>query len=239
MEAELYLADSYQTNCDTNIIRIEDDKIFLEKTVFYPTGGGQEHDTGWILQSGDSVEVLKVKKEQGKVVHYVKNPEKLSVGPATAEINWKRRYGLMRHHSMLHVLGSVFYKHHDSLCTGNQIYEDRARIDLTGITELSEEEINNMISEANREISKNHPISTKIVSRAEAESISGSIKTIVNLIPESVKEIRLVKIGNIDEQACGGTHVKETLEIGHIILEKTKNKGKGVTRFELYAECKG
>jgi misacylated tRNA(Ala) deacylase len=236
LDAELYLANSYQTKGETKIIRIEDNKVFLEETVFYPTGGGQEHDTGWIQQNGESVEVFKVKKEQGQVVHYVKNPEKLSVGPATAEINWQRRYGLMRHHSMLHVLGSVFYKHHDSLCTGNQIYEDRARIDLTGITELSEEEINKMISEANREIIKNHPISTRIVSRAEAESISGSIKTVVNLIPESVKEIRLVKIGNIDEQACGGTHVKETIEIGHIVLEKTKNKGKGVTRFELYAE---
>ncbi|WP_226674722.1 alanyl-tRNA editing protein [Mesobacillus jeotgali] len=238
MESELYLANSYQTKCETNIISIEDDKVFLEKTVFYPAGGGQEHDTGWIQQNGESVEVFKVKKEQGKVVHYVKNPEKLSEGPATSEINWQRRQGLMRHHSMLHVLGSVFYKHHDSLCTGNQIYENRARIDLTGITELSEEEINQMIAEANQEILANHPISTRIVPREEAESISGSIKTVVNLIPESVREIRLVKIGDIDEQACGGTHVKETQEIGRIVLEKTKNKGKGVTRFELYAENK-
>jgi misacylated tRNA(Ala) deacylase len=236
VDVELYLANSYQTKCETAIIRIEDDRVFLEETVFYPTGGGQEHDTGWIQQDGESVEVFKVKKEQGQVVHYVKNPEKLNVGPATAEINWQRRHGLMRHHSMLHVLGSVFYKHHDSLCTGNQIYEDRARIDLTGITELSEEEINRMISEANKEILANHPISTRIVPREEAESISGSIKTVVNLIPESVREIRLVKIGEIDEQACGGTHVKETQEIGSIILEKTKNKGKGVTRLELHAE---
>lgn len=236
MDAEQYLTDSYKRKCETIIIRIEDNKVFLEETIFYPTGGGQEHDTGWIQQKGESVEVFKVKKEQGQVVHYVKNPEKLCAGPAIAEINWQRRHGLMRHHSMLHVLGSVFYKHHDSLCTGNQIYEDRARIDLTGVTEISEEEINNMILEANKEIVKNHPISTRIVSRNEAESISGSIKTVVNLIPQSVKEIRLVKIGNIDEQACGGTHVKETSEIGHIVLEKTKNKGKGVTRLELYAE---
>jgi misacylated tRNA(Ala) deacylase len=236
LDAELYLANSYQTKCESNIIRVEDNKVFLDETVFYPTGGGQEHDTGWIQQNGESVEVFKVKKEQGQVVHYVKNPEKLCSGSAIAEINWQRRHGLMRHHSMLHVLGSVFYKHYDSLCTGNQIYEDRARIDLTGITELSEVEINRMISEANKEILANHPISTRILPREEAESISGSIKTVVNLIPDSVKEIRLVKIGNIDEQACGGTHVKETSEIGHIVLEKTKNKGKGVTRLELYAE---
>lgn len=79
-------------------------------------------------------------------------------------------------------------------------------------------------------------ISSRIVPREEAATISGSIKTVVNLIPESVREIRLVKIGEIDEQACGGTHVKETSEIGEIILEKTKNKGKGVTRLELSLE---
>lgn len=233
---ELYLEDSYQTKCEAIIISLEEDKVVLNQTVFYPTGGGQEHDLGWLQQGDVSVEVHKVKKENGTIVHYVKNPEKLSVGPVMAEIDWQRRKGLMRHHSMLHVLGSVFYKHYGSLCTGNQIYEDRARIDLTGITELKDEDLNQIISEANKEIEANHPISTKLVPREEAEAISGSIKTVVNLIPEFVREIRLVKIGDIDQQACGGTHVKETNEIGKITLEKTKNKGKGVTRLELHAE---
>jgi misacylated tRNA(Ala) deacylase len=233
---ELYLENSYQTKCEATIISLEDDKVVLDQTVFYPTGGGQEHDTGWLHQGDMSVEVYKVKKEQGTIVHYVKNPEKLFVGPVIAEIDWQRRYGLMRHHSMLHVLGAVFYKHYDSLCTGNQVYEDRARIDLTGISELNVEELNKMVSEANQEIAANHPISVRYVPREEAEAMSGSIKTVVNLIPETVREIRLVKIGDIDEQACGGTHVKETKEIGKIVLEKTKNKGKGITRLELHLE---
>ncbi|WP_243354797.1 alanyl-tRNA editing protein [Bacillus litorisediminis] len=236
MTRELYLLDSYQAKCEAAILSIDEDKIILDQTVFYPTGGGQEHDTGWLQQGEVRVEVHKVKKEQGEIVHYIKTPGKISVGPVRAEINWERRHGLMRHHSMLHVLGSVFYKHFGSLCTGNQIYEDRARIDLTGITELGDDELMKMIHEANIEIFHNHPITTRIVPREEAEAISGSIKTVVNLIPESVREIRLVKIGEIDEQACGGTHVKETKEIGKIILEKTKNKGKGITRLELHAE---
>lgn len=236
MTLEIFLQDSYEKTCEAEILTIGNEKVVMDKTIFYPAGGGQEHDTGWLKQGEETVEVFKVKKEQGVIVHYVKKPEKLSSGAVTAKIDWQRRHGLMRHHSMLHVLGTVFYRHYDSLCTGNQIYTDRARIDLTGITELKEEELNEMVAEANKEISTNHKISSRIVPREEASAISGSIKTVVNLIPESVRDIRLVKIGNIDEQACGGTHVKETGEIGEIILEKTKNKGRGVTRLELRLE---
>lgn len=236
MTRELYLSDSYQTRCEAQIVSIIDEKVVLDQTVFYPTGGGQEHDIGWLIQGDTTAEVLRVKKEQGEIIHYVNDSSGLSIGPVSAEIDWKRRKGLMRHHSMLHVLGSVCFKHFESLCTGNQIYQDRARIDLTNITELKTEEIKKMIEEANEEVEHNHPVSVRLVPRDVAESISGSIKTVVNLIPESVKEIRLVKIGDIDEQACGGTHVKETTEIGRMVLLKMKNKGKGVTRLELMAE---
>ena len=236
MTKELFLENSYQTSCEAVILDIENEKVILDHTIFYPTGGGQEHDIGWLQQGDETVEVVKVKKEHGAIMHYVRNPEKLSKGPVKAELDWQRRHGLMRHHSMLHVLGAVFYRHYHSLCTGNQTYMERARIDLTGITDLTAETLKEIVAEANKEILCNHKISTRIVPREEAEAISGSIKTVVNLIPETVRNIRLVKIGQIDEQACGGTHVKETREIGRIILEKSKNKGKGITRLELHLE---
>lgn len=236
MLSELFLHDSYTTKCKADVILIDNEKVVLNQTVFYPTGGGQEHDNGWLHQGIHSFEVYKVKKEHDQVVHYVKNHENLSLGSIEAEINWDRRLGLMRHHSMLHVIGAVFYKHFGSLCTGNQIYQDKARIDLTGISDLEIGEINTLIAEANREIASNHPVSISFVSRKEAATLSGAIKTVVNLIPESVNEIRLVKIGILDLQACGGTHVKETREIGRIVLEKVKNKGKGITRLELKIE---
>lgn len=150
MTKELFLENSYQTSCEAMILTIDGEKVILDQTVFYPTGGGQEHDTGWLQQGEETVEVVKVKKEQGKIVHYVSNPEKLSLGPVQAEIDWQRRHGLMRHHSMLHVLGAVFYRHYRSLCTGNQTYTDRARIDLTGITDLNAETLNEMVEEANK-----------------------------------------------------------------------------------------
>lgn len=236
MTIELYLNDSYKTTCDSRVISIEEDKIILDQTVFYPTGGGQEHDLGWLYQGSQSVRVYKVKKEHGLIYHYVESPEKLSLGPVIAEIDWQWRYGLMRHHTMLHIVASVFFKQFGSLCTGNQVYMNKSRIDLTGISELDEEAIQKLIDESNHVINTNHHVMAKVVPREKAESISYSIKTVVNLIPESVKEIRLIRIGNVDEQPCGGTHVKQTDEIGKIILEKVKKKSKGIIRLELRVE---
>ena len=233
MTRELFLEDSYLKECEAEIVAIDEDKITLSQTVFYPAGGGQESDTGILIQGGTEVEVVRVKKEGGTIFHYVREPNKLTSGPVMAKIDWERRIQLMKHHTLLHVLAAVCHQDHDSLCTGNQIYPDKARIDLTGITELSKNEIEDLVEQANREIIRNHDVTIRTLPREEAEQISGMIKTIVNLIPKAVTEIRLVKIGDIDEQACGGTHVSETLAVGQCVLDKVKNKGKGITRLEV------
>lgn len=234
MTNELFLEDSYLTICETEITAIDGDRVTLSRTVFYPGGGGQENDIGVLVQNGRETEVISVKKEGGVIVHSVKEPEKLAPGKATAKIDWERRENLMKHHTLLHIIAAVFNGEHGSLCTGNQIYPDKARIDMTGISEFSKDELDRLVAKANEEIARNHPISTRTLPRKEAEQVSGAIKTVVNLIPESVKEVRLVKIGDIDEQACGGTHVRETRDIGRFMLDKTKNKGKGVTRLEVH-----
>lgn len=141
----------------------------------------------------------------------------------------------MKHHTLLHVLAAVCHRSYNSLCTGNQVYPDKARIDLTGISDLSREAIDGLIRKANEELLENHEVTVRTVPRKDAEQLSGAIKTAVNLIPEIMQEVRLVRIGDIDEQACGGTHVKETGIIGQFTLEKMKNKGKGVTRLEVRA----
>nr|WP_106779327.1 alanyl-tRNA editing protein [Lysinibacillus timonensis] len=233
MTHELFLEDSYLTQCKAEITDIQEGKVVLNQTVFYPTGGGQEHDLGVIQQGNHAVKVTKVKKENGQIYHYVESADQLLYGPVNVEIDWERRYAFMRHHSMLHIIGAIFNRKYGSLATGNQIYADKARIDLTNIIELDPAELNETIQEANVEINKNHPIQARILPRDEAANISDYIKTVVNLVPSHVKEIRLVSIGNIDEQACGGTHVRETREIGQVVLEKTKSKGKGAMRLEL------
>lgn len=230
---ELYLEDSYLTSCTANVVKVEGDKVTLDQTVFYPTGGGQEHDIGVLKQEGSIFEVYQVKKEKGEIIHYVKNAANIKPGEIDAEIDWERRQGLMRHHTLLHVLGAVVYKKYHALCTGNKIYPERARIDFNNLHDLSEEEYQEIVNETNNIIKENHPVAIRFVSRNEAENIPGMIKTAINLLPPSVTRIRLVSIDSIDEQACGGTHVSNTGEIGEMTLLKINSKGKNNKRLEV------
>ena len=236
MTIEDYLKDSYLTESKARIVEINGDKVILDQTIFYATGGGQENDIGFLCQNNNCLEVYDVKKESGTIVHYVKNGKELVIDEVTLKINWERRYGLMRHHSCLHVIGAVVYKKYGALSTGNKIYPDRARIDFNELNDLTDTEIDEIINESNRIIEENHPITTRYINRKEAESSSGLIKTVISLLPPSVTTVRLVAIEGIDEQACGGTHVKETKEIGKMFLTKFTSKGKNNKRFEVYAE---
>ncbi|GED12407.1 alanyl-tRNA editing protein [Aneurinibacillus migulanus] len=230
---ELYVNDSYVTTCEAHIIKIEGEKVILDQTVFYPTGGGQEHDTGVLIQENEVFDVHQVKREKGEVIHYIKNAQQLKIGKVTARIDWERRMGLMRHHSLLHVLGAVVYKKYGALCTGNKIYPTRARIDFDHLQDVTDEQAEEIVRETNKILEEHYPITLRYVSREEAENISGVIKTSINLLPPSIKTVRLVSISSIDEQACGGTHVSNTKEIGKMVLDKITSKGKNNKRFEV------
>lgn len=236
---ELYVDDSYLTSCTAQVVKIDGEKVMLDQTVFYPTGGGQEHDTGLLIQDEKTFEVYEVKKEQGSIVHYVKNADQLKLGVIEAKIDWERRKGLMRHHSLLHVVGAVVYKKYNALCTGNKIYPDRARIDFNNLHDLSEEEYQEIVNETNAILKENHSVTIRNVTRNEAENIPGLIKTAINLLPPSVTQIRLVTIDSIDEQACGGTHVSNTIEIGQMALLKVTSKGKNNKRLEVVLVTSG
>ncbi|MEH7142517.1 alanyl-tRNA editing protein [Priestia megaterium] len=234
MEKELFLENSYQTSCKTFIKEINENKVILDQTVFYPTGGGQPFDTGVIKQGDHEVEVVKVKREQGEIVHYVQNAKKLTLGEATAHINWDRRYRFMRYHTLLHVIAGHLYNKFGALATSNEIYEDnRARIDIKFEEEIPEGYLTVMEKEIQDIIEENHSISTRSLSREEVEKIPGSIKTVINLLPPSIQTIRLVAISELDEQACGGTHVQSTKEIGAFSINKIKNKGPHTKRIEI------
>ncbi|MBG9792800.1 alanyl tRNA synthetase [Paenibacillus dendritiformis] len=235
MTKELFLEDGYLQECEAAVLEAAEDKIILDQTVLYPAGGGQEHDTGILEQDGRTFEVYGVKREGGRIVHYVRNGADLKLGPVRVQVNWERRLGLMRHHTLLHVLGAVVYQKYGALCTGNQIYPDRARIDFNQLQDLTPEQRDEIVMEANRIIAADFPISYRTVSREEAEIIPGMIKTVVSLLPPSVRAVRLVAIESIDEQACGGTHVRSTGEIGGVEITDIKSKGKNNKRLEVRA----
>ncbi|KZM57033.1 MULTISPECIES: alanyl-tRNA editing protein [Aeribacillus] len=233
MTREVFLEDSYKKEHQAEVIDIKENKIILDETIFYPSGGGQPHDTGMIKQGNEIFKVNKVQRENGQIVHYVDNAEKLKQGPVEILIDWDRRYKLMRYHTLLHVLAGYLYSKFGALATGNQIFEDRARIDFQFEEPLTDEQFNEVEEATNKLIQENHHVSIRTVSREEAEKIDGFIKTVINLLPPSIQNVRLVTIGDIDEQACGGTHVKETKEIGSFQISKIKSKGQNKKRLEV------
>ncbi|MGG0550443.1 alanyl-tRNA editing protein [Priestia megaterium] len=234
MEKELFLENSYRTSCETFIEEINENKVILNHTVFYPTGGGQPFDTGILKQGNDEFKVIKVKREQGKIVHYLEDATNLSAGEVTAQINWDRRYRFMRYHTLLHVIAGHLYNKFGALATSSEIYEDdRARIDVQFEEGMPETYFSSMEQEIHKIVEENHMISTRSLPRKEVEKIPGSIKTVINLLPKSIQTIRLVAISELDEQACGGTHVKSTNEIGDFSFTKIKNKGKNTKRIEM------
>jgi len=234
MEKELYLTDSYQTSCETFIKEIHENKVTLNQTVFYPTGGGQPFDTGFLKQGENEFKVEKVKRDNGEIIHYIKDTTNLCLGNVTAQINWDRRYKFMRYHTLLHVIAAHLYNKFGALAKSSEIYEDnRARLDMQFEEGAPEDYFTVMEKEIHEIIEENHLISTRCLPRKEVENIPGSIKTVINLLPPSIQTIRLVAISDLDEQACGGTHVKSTKEIESFSINKIKNKGPHIKRIEI------
>ena len=229
----LFLEDQYLKETKTKVTKIEDGKVILKDTIFYPTGGGQECDTGSIRQGGKEYKINKVKREKGEIVHYLNEASTINEGEVTISINWERRYTFMRYHTLLHLIGSVVNEKYGSLCTGNQISERKARIDLNNLPIWTEEDTAYVESKVMKIIKNNLPVSVYDITRKEAEIKEGMFKTVVNLLPSHIENIRVVAIEGVDEQACGGTHVHSTGEIKSFKIKKVKSKGSDIKRLEV------
>ncbi|MBI4168035.1 MAG: alanyl-tRNA editing protein [Candidatus Aenigmarchaeota archaeon] len=226
MTEALYLHDSYINEFTANVVSSGNREIILDATAFYPSSGGQPNDTGTIHLNGTeaSFNVVDVVKKNGQIVHVV-DSDGLSPGDnVTGEINWSRRYVLMRMHTAAHILSSVFNKESGVLITGNQLGVDKSRIDFN-MEIIDREKINNYIEAANKIIAENIAIEMTVVKREDALKIPDVVK-LAGALPPNIPELRLVKIGSYDLQADGGCHVNNTSEIGKIELISVENKGK-------------
>ena len=237
-ETELvYSSESYLQELEAEIIEITSEGVAFNKTIFYPQGGGQPSDRGTISSIDNELQctVMGIQKLGNKLIHTISEVQasKFAVGDKVIlRIDWDYRYKLMKHHTSLHVLSAVVYRKFDAKVTGGTIYEDKARLDFD-LPELNRETAIELVKETNEELQKAHKISVEFVSREEADNRPELIRTKINLLPASVTEIRLVKIGDIDLQADGGLHVKSTDEIGKVELKKIENKGKGRKRISI------
>ena len=228
----LYLTDAYLRSFTARVAEVDAEgrRVALDRTAFYPTGGGQPHDTGTL----GGVPVVDVRKEGDTVWHAIDGDGDLpSVGDEVeGEVDWERRHALMRTHTALHVLCGVIWNEWGKAVTGGNMEPLSARMDFE-FDPLPEGFGARVQELVNAELAAARPIEVSFLPRDVALADDALIRTKVNLIPESVREIRVVDIVGLDKQADGGTHVASTSEVGRIRVTKTESKGKGNKRIRL------
>jgi len=233
MTEELCSTDAYARTCEATVTAASDEGVVLDRTVFYARGGGQPGDTGVLRWDGGEVRVTDTVKVGGRLLHVV-DGEAPSVGTTvTAEIDWGRRYRLMRTHTALHALSGVIWRGFGAKVTGGNMDEgSSARMDFE-LEAMSREFGEEVEARLNAELAKDLPVHVSFLPRAQALADPDLIRTKVNLIPEHVDPIRVIDIEGLDKQADGGTHVRSTGEVGRVRVAKTESKGKGFKRIRI------
>ncbi len=226
----LYLRDAYLLEFDATVVDARERAVALDRTAFYPTGGGQPFDTGEL----DGGRVVEVRKDGDLVWHTLADDAPLpAVGASVhGRVDWDRRHQLMRTHSALHVLCGVIWNEWRVPVTGGNMEPLSARMDFE-FDPLPEGFGPRVEELVNAELAADRPIEVSFLPRSTAVEDEDLIRTKVNMIPESVSEIRVVDIVGLDKQADGGTHVRSTGEVGRIRVLKLENKGKGNKRVRL------
>jgi misacylated tRNA(Ala) deacylase len=226
----LYQNDGYLREFDADIDQVNGDRIILDRTAFYPQSGGQPSDVGLILRGSSEFKVLRA--EMPGNVHIVDSDGLMAGDTVHGIIDWERRYRFMRSHTACHILSAVIFKETGARITGNQIDLARSRIDFS-LESFDKAKMAEYAGTTNEIIKEGHRVEISLLPRAEAMKIPDIVRLAME-IPER-DEIRVVSIDGIEEQACGGTHVRSTAEVKGIKLIKAENKGKANRRvyFEL------
>jgi misacylated tRNA(Ala) deacylase len=228
MTVALYLRDAYQRTFTARVTDVRDDAVALDQTAFYPTGGGQPSDRGRL----GSALVVDVRKDGELIWHQLDGAVPDTGATVHGELDWPRRHALMRTHSALHVLCGVIWCKYRVPVTGGNMEPLSARMDFE-FDPLPEGFGADVEALVNSELSADRPIAISFVPRDEAVLDEDLIRTKVNLVPDTVAEIRVVDIVGLDKQADGGTHVRSTGEVGRVRVVKTESKGKGNKRIRI------
>jgi misacylated tRNA(Ala) deacylase len=231
----LYQTDSYLRQFEARVTAVDPagSRVALDRTAFYPGGGGQPSDTGSLAFDGATALVTQVKKE-GDLVWHTLTGDLPEVGAAvTGTLDWDRRYALMRTHSALHVLCGVVWRDYGAQVTGGNMDPLQGRMDFE-FANLRGELVAEIEGKCNAEVMAARDMRVRILPRAEAFEIPDLIRTKINLLPPGIAEVRTVEIVGLDLQADGGTHVANTREIGHIRV--TDYKSKGAINKRIYVE---
>ena len=232
MTEELFLKDAYLERFEAQVVGLNGREAILDRTAFYPGGGGQPADKGTLGIGPVRASVVDARREGGSIVHVLNTAIPDTVRELNGELDWERRYAHMRYHTALHVLSGVIWKAFGAKVTGGQMRPDRARMDFSFPGEWTVEVVGEIERLTNEALEEERPVRVYELPREEALKDPDLIRTQVNLVPERVKTVRIVEIEGIDTQADGGTHVANTREVGALEITGHKSKGRHNKRVE-------
>lgn len=221
----LYHVNSQQREFEATVIRVIGNGIVLDKTAFYPGGGGQPNDVGQ-LETGTSLfQVTKVGRKENYIVHELSETPPEVGTTIRGKIDWERRYRLMRTHTALHMLCGVVWRDYQAHVTGGDMQPLQARMDFE-LESMTADLAQEMERKVNEEIVAKRDVISSILPREEAMRIPDLIRTKINLLPQGISEVRVVNIQGLDLQADGGTHVENTSEVKQIYVTGHESKGR-------------
>ena len=232
MTDELFRKDSYLQECDAEVVAVEDGAIAVDRTVFYPLGGGQPGDTGSMSWPGGSARITDTRYgDAGQILHWLEEDSPLpAVGENVhLELDWDRRFRHMRMHTAMHLLGSVLKYG----VTGGNISLDKSRLDFDMEDPVDKASV---AAAMQKLVAEDHPISCRWISDAELDANPELVRTMSVQPPRGKGEVRLLEIAGVDLQPCGGTHLKSTAEVGKVRIGKVEKKGRRNRRVNIHLD---
>ena len=232
MTEKIYSTDAYARSMSA-IVRdgdTHDGRILLDRTVFYPGGGGQPHDLGSLWVGEDKLEVVRVTADRDGVWHWVEGSLPGVGTEVRGELDWDRRYDLMRTHTAMHAMCGVVWRRYQVPVTGGNMDVGEGRLDFE-LPNWNPDDKPGVEAELNAELAARLDVEVSFLPREVADQDPSLIRTKVSLLPPSLTEVRVIDIVGLDRQADGGTHVGSTGEVGTISLATVKSKGRGFRRF--------
>jgi misacylated tRNA(Ala) deacylase len=221
----LCLTDSYLQEFEAAVTEQVEGGVVLDQTAFYPGGGGQPCDVGTLRADGQTWDVTALKKVGGNVVHFIAGDLPAVGTKVMGEIDWDRRYKLMRTHTAMHILCGVVWRDYSASVTGGNMDPLQGRMDFEFET-MQQELVAEIEAAINKEVEAARPVMVNVLPREEAFAIPDLIRTKINLLPAGIQEVRTVELVGLDLQADGGTHVANTHEVGRLRVTNYKSKGR-------------
>lgn len=232
MTEKIYSTQAYAKEMDAVVVRTErsDNRVLLDRTVFYPGGGGQPPDSGSLQLGDDQLAVVRVTADRDGVWHWVEGSLPAEATKVRGILDWERRYKLMRTHTAMHAMCGVIWRAYQVPVTGGNMEPGEGRLDFE-LPDWNSEEKEGVEAELNAQLATQLPVEVSFLPREEADRDPSLIRTKVSLLPAGLREVRVIDIVGLDRQADGGTHVDSTGEVGSVTLGTVKSKGRGFRRF--------